>query len=455
MARTTAPTINLVMIKTKTNNAGEHPIVVRIQWKGRREKSTSVWLKEANWNEKTQRVVKRKDANSINLELFQIINEYQTRCKSLIDSGLPFKIDDILSKSSTNTLIFVHNILNYKDLMDKYINEHHLAPSTCRLHNSSYNALCSYGIVSIDKMDGAYFRSFGEYLKNKRGLKDGSIIQIMAYIGTVLRWGIDEELVDGSYKYPFKKFKFWKKYNDSVQKLGASEKLVIAMINDVVTMATERPDEFKRLLLCKRRSELFAEVMCLLCYHMQGIAFVDLCNIKVSDVKQVEVKGVSYYVMSGLKRQKTKVGIGYIVVNRNEFVDAVFPLLIESADERNGYFVPVLGDKVYADEAKRMYKINYVSQSINIALRKAILRLGFVDEVEVTYYSFRHSFASSFIKAGGNPVDLARMMGRSPNGIFRYVDELQSMERVIEQKKKIDILNTKDDWMIKDWLNTL
>ena len=54
MARTTAPTINLVMIKTKTNNAGEHPIVVRIQWKGRREKSTGVWLKEANWNEKNE-----------------------------------------------------------------------------------------------------------------------------------------------------------------------------------------------------------------------------------------------------------------------------------------------------------------------------------------------------------------------------------------------------------------
>lgn len=42
------------------------------------------------------------------------------RCKVLIDSGLSFKIDDILSKSSTNTLTFVHNILNYKDLMNKY-----------------------------------------------------------------------------------------------------------------------------------------------------------------------------------------------------------------------------------------------------------------------------------------------------------------------------------------------
>ena len=49
----------------------------------------------------------------------------------------------------------------------------------------------------------------------------------------------------------------------------------------------------------------------------------------------------------------------------------------------------------------------------------------------------RHSFATSFIQKGGNPVNLATMMGRSPNGIFDYVKELTKFEDILKEKRNM------------------
>ena len=58
MAKLTQPTVKIVMIKTRQNKNGDHPLAVRVQWNGRCEKFTGIYLKEINWNSQSQRVVK-------------------------------------------------------------------------------------------------------------------------------------------------------------------------------------------------------------------------------------------------------------------------------------------------------------------------------------------------------------------------------------------------------------
>ena len=61
MAKLTQPTVKIVMIKTRQNKNGDHPLAVRVQWNGRCEKFTGIYLKEINWNSQSQRVVKMSD----------------------------------------------------------------------------------------------------------------------------------------------------------------------------------------------------------------------------------------------------------------------------------------------------------------------------------------------------------------------------------------------------------
>ena len=58
----------------------------------------------------------------------------------------------------------------------------------------------------------------------------------------------------------------------------------------------------------------------------------------------------------------------------------------------------------------------------------------------ITYYTFRHTFASVYMnESGGNVAYLAQMMGRSVNGIFRYVSGLNSLRDIVKEKSKMDI----------------
>ena len=56
----------------------------------------------------------------------------------------------------------------------------------------------------------------------------------------------------------------------------------------------------------------------------------------------------------------------------------------------------------------------------------------------ITFYSMRHTFATIYMSnPSANPVHLATMMGRSVNGIYRYVKSLQSVDDIIDEREKI------------------
>ena len=60
-----------------------------------------------------------------------------------------------------------------------------------------------------------------------------------------------------------------------------------------------------------------------------------------------------------------------------------------------------------------------------------------IDIDGVTFYTARHTFATHYIMNGGNPVLLADMMGRSVNGIFRYVTGLTSQEQNMRERSRV------------------
>lgn len=454
MAKLSQPTVKIVMIKTRKNKDGQHPLAVRVQWNGRCEKFTGIYLKEINFNPITQRVVKMSDKvvqKSLNYRIASLLNIYASKVKSLIDSGFPFSAKDILKED--NRLKSSDNI-DYQTVMEQYFKCRHLGQSTVRFHRSVFNRLsryCGCKVIVIEDLDDTFFRGYAKWLQSD-GLADSSINQNLRRIGAILHYAIDEGLVSSSYRYPFLKFRFWQKYEHKSQKRGASEKLIRAMIDDCVLAYRENPDIFREGLKNKH-SELFAQVLCLLSYHLQGLALCDLARIRLSDIELRRINYDDFYVISGLKRKKTNVDIGYIVALKNELVSIIIDSL--SSGRQSGYLVGcMLRDDM--SEAQVGYCVSDVSKFISINIKKVAVRLGFGDEAEgLTYYSFRHSFATSYLLAGGNPVNLATMMGRSVSGIFRYVDTLSGLENIVAEKKKIKLMNEDVDELIESWHNTL
>ena len=83
-------------------------------------------------------------------------------------------------------------------------------------------------------------------------------------------------------------------------------------------------------------------------------------------------------------------------------------------------------------------KIPLIFKRIDEAYNNVITDSG-IDLTKVTYYTFRHTFASVYVnEKGGNPVYLADMMGRSVDNIFTYVNGLNSVEALIREKNKLD-----------------
>lgn len=454
MAKLTQPTVKIVMIKTRTNKNGEHPLAVRVQWNGRCEKFTGIYLKEDNWNAQSQRVVKMSDKvfqKELIYRIAELLNKYSLRVKSLIDSGLPFSAKDVLKDD--NRVKTVEDA-DYQSVMENYINDRQLSLSSRRIHNSAYKKLsryCKSKVIVIEDLDDVFFRAYAKWMC-EQGLADSSINQNLRLIAAVLHYAIDEGIVSGEYRYPFNRFKFWEKYEHKSDKRGASEKLIRAMIDDVVNQYSNNTDVLVEVLKNKH-SELFAECICLLSYHLQGLALCDLARIRLNDIELRHIANDDFYVIKGLKRKKTNVDIGYIVALKNEFISNIIDSLVDG--RQSGYLIEsMLRDDM--SEAQVGYCVSDVSKFISMNIKKVAVRLGFGEEAEgLTYYSFRHSFATSYLLAGGNPVNLAIMMGRSVSGIFRYVDTLSSLENIAAEKKRIKLMNEDVDELIEGWKNSL
>lgn len=53
-------------------------------------------------------------------------------------------------------------------------------------------------------------------------------------------------------------------------------------------------------------------------------------------------------------------------------------------------------------------------------------------DMKCTFYSSRHSFAMMYMMKGGSPMNLATLLGRSPNTLSQYIKELSEEGDLVE-----------------------
>lgn len=170
--------------------------------------------------------------------------------------------------------------------------------------------------------------------------------------------------------------------------------------------------------LLQRTSKQFVLAFFLCSYQMQGLAPVDMLQLKSEKVTETTVNGIDVYKIV-TKRQKTKVPLT-IIVPKMKLAADILKFLLQSADTRDGYVFPVF----YADCDN-----NKLSRTFNTCANKHLAALA--KELGIkpfTLYAARHSFATNKIREGANIGLLANAMGRSINNIGTYISNLSSDE---------------------------
>lgn len=441
--RTSEATINLVLNKQRPNKNGQMPVYLRIMFHNEKKHiKTDVYVPENQWDTKRQQVKSSfAGFSETNKKLDEIRRKYTEIRDGFIRRGIEYTVADIVAGDKVKTGISTSLL----DVLESMARHKGLCHNTVMAYRASVRRLGEAGVSRIEEISPDGVQGLCKRLK-ANGLSDSSVNGTMSCLCSLWRYGADLGICEGNLS---SRFKYWLKYKIAERRVILTTEEIGILLRDFVSRCvdkdkgtatwTYRNEAYWALM--NRNSELFAQACFLLCYHLQGLAFADLVRIKAENISVIEVDGMDCYCISGLKRKKTNKTIADIIVEQDEFTMPLFEIFVQTMNERDGYFLPVLQNNKreyrYGNDQKKITEATGAySGIVNNGLRSVFSRLGF-DVSDATFYCARHSFATHFIMSGGNPVILADLMGRSVNGIFRYVTGLTSHEQNLKERSRV------------------
>lgn len=438
--KTTMATVQLVLRTNKTLADGSHPIMLRVQWKGRKERSTGFACKEADWDSRHQLLKPRSlNAQTINKKLSMLLETAKARALEYAASGNVYTAADILSdeeKKDNGT---------YAELVERYIEAHNLRRNTV---DSYYNSK-----AALEKIFGKGFLL--EKIDIDLMLKglNGSGKPYISCAKSVSRWALQRGLIVTD---PFRFFTMPKTYKTSkrVYYLAPETYAYVEryfkslFLNDfmaeldapllgIVSFKKDMVDKLR-----KGRLQLVALFMFLLIYRLQGLSPVDVLSLERQAVRIIKYNGKEYYAID-TKRKKTGVAVP-LRIPREGMGDILFALAAEMHPDGQ-YLLPYLEGKTEEEQHKKVKSFNIhlsnflrkILAKVNDIIAKDNQTTGRnvqeVDLQQVCMYTARHTYASHYLqRPNANLQALCTLMGRSMQDISTYVHQLSSESEIMD-----------------------
>ena len=478
------PTISAILYTSKTLANGEHPIMLRICYNGKRKyKSMGISCRPQEWSDDKQRV-KGKRANSLNPIITKELADAQNYVLSLEgkeDYSASTIVADLQKTAPTRLTLFSlfeERIEFFKVEKGKY--------NTATGYRTLLNRIKKYTNgkdLELFEVTTNWLRSFEEYLRCH--YVDNSIRKFFDCFQAIFNYAITKEYIKES---PFTTFQFSKKLNCQTRKRALTLQEMASLMsyyddrygklglenNDVYGELKEKQywvnQKFKlrgTTKLTPINAEQFSLALFLCSYLLQGMALVDLANLKKKDIHLIQVtdrdkfvKDVAEhgydYAMSHLRklpcyeiittRQKTTHPTR-IIVDSRYFMPYLNPFgsyLLEGdefdEDELEDYLFPIF-DKDDDTEEKKFGRMTYMNYLVNVNLKRIAKRLGFAEGI--TFYSARHSYASALYHANVPMGLIAQNMGRNPAEIETYLKEFD-VENIYKANEKALITGQED-----------
>ena len=406
--KTNSATIHLKLRTTKVLSDGTSPIMICVQWNGRKEKSTGYSTTKRYWDDKNESV-KRGFPNfaAINANILDLKNKVMAKKLEYEKNNEPYSASMLIESLSLNVNA---SGLDFISISEKIITENKLTHSSAQNYYTTYNALKEYfnRDFLITELDSDTLISFAKSLE----LKHSTIKSYFARIKAVLNYANAHKIATVNID----------KANEWLSKHIKPEYCHRALNQyDISKLKTYYWDELDKSDIMNRRSKAFIMSLFMFCYYCNGIAPIDAIQLKTDNVM---FDGMNYIITT--RRNKTSMPIRIVLMQCSHNGSEILEMFLPTAHLRNGYIFPFLCNNEHTLVANDTPK--QIHYSMATLYRYARMRLDEVskelDIPQFSLYTARHTSASIMLKNKVPIGQIASAMARSVSRIEVYLDTL-------------------------------
>jgi site-specific recombinase XerD len=447
--------------------------MIRVQYNGRKEKATGYSCKPNEWDKDNHVLIKKyPNSETINLQLKDLMNraeaiKYEFERKK--EPYTPVMIFDELFEERTE-----NNELDVYVIIERYIQTQNLKYSTKVRYKNLVKKLKEFfegKQVLISSIDKETILKFDMWISQK-GYNDNYIIEIYSSFNAVINYAIDLDLIG---KNVLNQTKVKRKHKSTNKKLAISQSQIILLHDYYLNLIGYNFGSYYGSYYAEfsysLRNKSTALALFLFSYFCQGLAFCDIAKLKVSDIKHIKRKNEDSnsedkyidYIQINTTRSKTNISVCIVVKNGvYDLFHAVITPFLESAQSRDNYLFPIFQNKektLKNDTEEDIYNLLKSSEKyVNITLKKIAKEADVYDTENckkyhkqkidnlpenLKFYAARHTFATVCIQLGISPYIVAQLMGRSMDGMYRYIKSLEGEDMIITVKKDFEKLHNK------------
>lgn len=423
--------IKLVLRKNKTLADGTHPIMLRVSYGGTAEKSTHISCRERDWDARNMLVRKSvQNWSTINEKLKSILRDALDKRDALEAKEKPYTASMVLDYSHTKQ----EASDSLSSLVNDYISENAIGVTSIKSMTTAVREMEKYlgHSPSVYELSS---ETIGGFIRFKlKSCKEGYIRKLVATLLSVHRFarkkGYEVSEIDDRLKKRLKE-------SNAITYVG--KRSIDFMKEYLLSMVMKKGTSE----LLDDKSELFALYAWLFIYLFQGLAPIDCALLKVSDVKEISVKGVDYWAVD-TSRRKTNKSVKIRIRKEGVYNLVMVDTLLKA---RSGYLLPILDSvdstdllkvknavsKKYTDMRRKLKKVlSEVNDKIAYHNLGTSDNVPLIDIDKTTYYSARHSYAMAYIQSpNASPIHLATLMGRSVNGLGTYIHQLSEEADIV------------------------
>ena len=375
----------------------------------------------------------------INQELKRLKDEAILKRDRYIANGDIYTPSMILERS--NNVIEV--VTDIPGLIDRYIEEKGLEAKTVEKWNVVKRSLLKYvgHMLYINEIDEGFCRRYARWLEDN-GMKGGSIRSYLSKVGAICHYGISLGLIK---KYPFEGWKYYKDYRECKSELYIHHRSMDVMIDIFLRSVIKMNGELYSYIdsaideLLDNHSELYALYLYIAGYILKGLAPTDISLLKKTDIKMIDIKGISCYAIDGYR---SKTGMPYKIRLRKDVI--INRVIIETMlmFHDGEYLLPTLDNCNGIDKRRRVNNLYTFHgehlvewfRRVNTEIVKRNVDNG--DNIQMVdldcrYYSYRHTYIMSQIQSSSvNLLKIATETGKSVKTIHQYLTYLNDEDLV-------------------------
>ncbi|MBQ7791054.1 MAG: site-specific integrase [Rikenellaceae bacterium] len=472
------PTVSVILYKSKTLANGEHPIMLRLCYNGQRKyKSFGLSCSEKMWNEKKEEVRSTHPyAMSMNTLIRAEVDKANKKIMELerdkADYSVTTLVKDLSKSAPTTTSLF--DMFEERISYFKSTHSHNTATGYRTLLNTikRYTEDTDYELFEVDT---EWIRSFEVYLRDN--YKDTSIKKFFDCFKAVMNRAVELGYIKAS---PFDDYRLIRPLDTKTPKRALSVDEMMTLMryymktygfgnkpkpNLEKTKVRYWNAKFRRRAHTKLTpidAEQLSLALFICSYMFQGLALVDLANLKWGDIRDIEVldkekyardsgefgidyanehKEVKDYYEINVARSKTNKPVRILVEEMTllpfllPFTEAIKNVPDDEVDDM--YVFPIYSEQDDTPE-KRFGRMTYANYLVNVNLKSIAERLGMKP---LTFYSARHTYASALYHANVPMGLIAQNMGRNPADIETYLKDFDR-DSVIDANQHLYITST-------------